>query len=409
MRATLVLLGLIVALFADSRPPAAPDAGREAFVGLGCGECHVAPALGDVGRPKGTRRAGPVLDGSQPWRSREWQLAHLHDPRSVSPDSTMPSYAHLFEPDPNAKKVAGFVQDVGGDDGIVTEEECPSWGFPRSWSHFLALYDRGDGVISLADVAPRPTARVEALLDLLESWESADAPEFERAPAPVEGSVDRGRELHQRYCAGCHGESGNGSGPAARFFRNHPPRNFLRGEYKFRSTFVGASPTDRDLFESIRNGVGASMPAWRQLSDRQVWDLVAWLKSLSPMDEEPPVDMGESRVPFDAESVSLGERIYREFKCDSCHGAEGKGDGPAADETRGSLGEINRPADYTRGVKHLKTGADPGRIVRTFLTGMQGTPMPSFASSFAACESAPPDHAPWHLAHYILHQAGVRR
>jgi len=409
MRALLFLLILAIAALAvaDQRPVPEFEAGRRAYLALGCGECHVAPALGDVGRPQGTRRAGPVLDGSQPWRSREWQLAHLYDPRSILPGSAMPSYTHLFEADPGAEDVVTIVDRFGNGDGIVTREEYEERG-GEEWETVVGSLDRGDGVISLADVAPRPTARIEALLDLLEGLESPDPPALVRAPAPSgDPSVQRGRNVHLRYCAGCHGETGNGAGPAAWFFRNHPPRNFRRGEYKFRSTPIGAAPTDADLFESIRNGVGSSMPAWRELSDKQIWDLVGWLKSLAPMDEEPPIQMGRSPVPFDAASVALGAMVYREFKCDTCHGDEGRGDGQAAEQTRGSLGEINRPADYTRGVKHLKTGPDPGRIVRTFLTGMQGTPMPSFASSFATAASAPPDEAPWHLAHFILFQAGV--
>ena len=66
-----------------------------------------------------------------------------------------------------------------------------------------------------------------------------------------------------------------------------------------------------------------------------------------------------------------------------------------------------RPTDYTRGAKFLKGGADARSLVRVFLTGLHGTPMPNYAENFAVVESAPAADAPWHLAHFVLRQAGV--
>ena len=41
-----------------------------------------------------------------------------------------------------------------------------------------------------------------------------------------------GREVYATYCVGCHGEKGDGSGPAARFL-DPKPRDFRVGRIKF--------------------------------------------------------------------------------------------------------------------------------------------------------------------------------
>jgi cytochrome c oxidase cbb3-type subunit 2 len=125
---------------------------------------------------------------------------------------------------------------------------------------------------------------------------------------------------------------------------------------------------------------------------RPVFD---WMEDSRP--KEMPI--GEPPFPYSEASAAKGERVYRELQCASCHGLEGRGDGPSAATTRGNLGEVVLPADYTKG---FKGGSDPKDIVRTFMTGLHGTPMPSFARNFATPE------APWHLAHYVLRQARAR-
>ena len=74
--------------------------------------------------------------------------------------------------------------------------------------------------------------------------------------------LEAGKQVYTRKCAQCHGDDGQGTGPAANevFPR---PRDFTRGIYKIRSTPSGTVPTDDDLFRSITNGLpGTSMPGW---------------------------------------------------------------------------------------------------------------------------------------------------
>ena len=64
------------------------------------------------------------------------------------------------------------------------------------------------------------------------------------AAPPTEGaaSVD-GKALFARHCANCHGEQGDGKGPAAVFL--YPkPRDLTSGKFKVRTTGSGEMPTE---------------------------------------------------------------------------------------------------------------------------------------------------------------------
>jgi hypothetical protein len=89
-------------------PRAAPaslvEAGRWVYVDEGCDNCHGAPdadiaraleTLGRVPSPEALRN--PI--GPTP-RSAGWRARHLMDPRSVSPRSIMPPFAHLAASSP---------------------------------------------------------------------------------------------------------------------------------------------------------------------------------------------------------------------------------------------------------------------------------------------------------------------
>jgi high-affinity iron transporter len=82
-----------------------------------------------------------------------------------------------------------------------------------------------------------------------------------------------GRVLFHAHCAICHGERADGHGLRQLGFE-HPPANFSDPSWRER-----CSP--ERAFETIRHGrVGTAMPAWHQLSDEQIWQLVAYLRSV---------------------------------------------------------------------------------------------------------------------------------
>lgn len=205
-------------------------------------------------------------------------------------------------------------------------------------------------------------------------------------------------ELYQRHCSSCHGEKGDGQGPAA-YLLWPKPRDFTRGVYKFRSTPTGAPPTDQDLHRTLQRGVaGTSMPSWDRLSEQELTDVINYVKSFSDIFTyedaiEPPIAIASAPKSTEA-SVQAGKQVYIEMECEKCHGPRGKGDGSAASTLTDDLERPIRPYDFTRGPGLMKGGVSPEDIYRTFMTGLDGTPMPSFIDDLT-------EEQRWQLVHYI--------
>lgn len=217
------------------------------------------------------------------------------------------------------------------------------------------------------------------------------------AQAPGPPSAERGRVVYRRACASCHGERGDGRGPAAEG-PDPLPRDFTRATYRFRSTPSGSLPTDGDLRRTVARGVpGTRMPAWeRILPGRDIDDVVAYLKTFSPrFAAEPP---GEplalpALVPATPASLARGRALWKEMDCLRCHGPEGYGNGVGAtDELKEDNGRVIRPANFHRGIYRSGTGGLD--LARTIRAGVDGTPMPSFADAVA------PEDVP-HLVNYV--------
>lgn len=211
-------------------------------------------------------------------------------------------------------------------------------------------------------------------------------------------SLKEGRRLYRILCATCHGIKGQGDGPMAPFLRP-PPRDFTRGIFKWRSTPSGTLPTDDDLVRTIWRGIkGTAMPSFGDLlSERQIRSLVAYIKTFSPrfQREKPgtPIPIPPS-PPITPKTIARGKQLYEQLQCWQCHGESGKGDGPAALTLRDEKGRPIKPFDFTTGV--YRCGGRPEDIYRTFVTGIDGTPMPSFA------DALPDPDDRWALVHFIL-------
>jgi mono/diheme cytochrome c family protein len=75
-------------------------------------------------------------------------------------------------------------------------------------------------------------------------------------------------------CALCHGKKGDGKGGLAKLY-DPPPRNFTCGNTM---SVIG----DGQLFWVIRYGsTDTGMPPHRDLSDKQIWQLVAYVRQLA--------------------------------------------------------------------------------------------------------------------------------
>jgi hypothetical protein len=75
------------------------------------------------------------------------------------------------------------------------------------------------------------------------------------------GNADTGKQLYFRYCWGCHGFRGDGTGENGPYL-NILPRNFVAAQFKCRSTHTGTLPTDEDVYNTIERGVvNSNMPS----------------------------------------------------------------------------------------------------------------------------------------------------
>ena len=208
-----------------------------------------------------------------------------------------------------------------------------------------------------------------------------------RAGVPTSGptrSGSRARQLYLKYCAQCHGEKGDGEGYATPHLLPRP-RNFTTGKFKVRTTPNGALPTHQDLVNIIRRGMPyTSMPAWPDLSDQEVSDLAHFITTFSPdfsnAENAPkPVEL-PSAPNATNESIELGKKLYEETGCVKCHGTLGRGDGPSAPTLMDDWGHPIRAADLAQSWT-FRGGSSREDIFRTMSTGLNGTPMPSFADA----------------------------
>ena len=205
--------------------------------------------------------------------------------------------------------------------------------------------------------------------------------------------LKHGEWVYRGLCIGCHGVDGDGNGAvwelADVYAPEHKlprrPRDFTEAVFKLRSTPSGSFPTDVDLFKSISRGLVADhdMPAFKFLPERDRWAVVAYIKTLSPRWEEEadwqeaPITIAEPPLP-DAGMLVAGKGVYERMQCAECHGPVGKGDGPSAPGLEDDSGLPIVPRDFTDAAQFVGD-SNPKGVYQTFTTGLDGTPMPSFA------------------------------
>ena len=267
--------------------------GRQIFIQEGCWHCHtqfVRPVaheelrygpvsdaseyLYEIPQLFGTRRVGPDLAREAGKRPDDWQLAHLYNPRYTVPWSIMPGFPWLFEekdgkvvPTDDAKALVAYLQSLG-----------------------------------------------RLKLPIMQAHEASFRKTFRPGTPPLENEamVRRGKELFLRECSGCHGVNGDGFTPTQQFLS--PPAQDL-------ST---VRPTAEYVFELLNLGIpGSAMPNFRDYPAEDLWAIAFYVKRLY---RKPVALKALRKTP---EMVERGKALY-ESMCITCHGPEGRGDGPAA-------------------------------------------------------------------------------
>jgi cytochrome c oxidase cbb3-type subunit 2 len=138
------------------------------------------------------------------------------------------------------------------------------------------------------------------------------------------------------------------------------------------------------------------MPSWQALTRQQRIDLVAYIKSFSHrfQEEKPgtPVVI-PAETSSTVQSVERGGELFQKMNCWSCHGKQGHGNGPSAIGLTDSKGYPITPYDFTS-TTQFKCGEGDQDIFRVLMTGLDGTPMPSFSDALDPSQT-------WDLVHFV--------
>jgi cytochrome c oxidase cbb3-type subunit I/II len=428
--------------------------GRRVYLREGCWYCHsqyVRPVTGetrrwgpvseageytfDVPHLFGTRRIGPDLTRVGLKYSDEWHYAHFWNPRMLSVDSIMAPFRGLFDSPGDRIKIVddgagnrtlektSFTQalfDFGSKEqikltpnlaGLLFVPQQARGKFPLIWTPNNEYTGDTVAIAAETDDLRGLIAYVQKLGMNRGKWRDLFEPQqIEVTDVTLPRSAEwiaYGKEVYERRCIGCHGEKGDGNGPAATFLFNQRPRNFDAGVFKFRLTQKPV-PTDGDLLRTITRGVrGTAMPAWYELPLTDRLAVIQYIKYELAVDrsdpakpyafftEEPPgqpLYVGQPPAPSQ-QILDRGKEVWQNAKCWECHGQTGKGDGEKAPGLKDDFNFPVRPADLTSG--QFKSGPSVQDIFRTMSTGFSGTPMPSYRDSLVEQDR-------WALAYYVL-------
>lgn len=251
------------------------------------------------------------------------------------------------------------------------------------------------GVLILLDIARSIYARVGyEQPNAIWQPDPAQYAELNWPPgADLPANAPIGQRVYAQHCAVCHGPDGRGNGPAAPSLRPHP-RDFTKGQFKYKSTPVGQPPTDEDLIRVVSEGLQASaMPYWRDLlTEQEIREVISYIKSMSPVFQKttPRPLAIPPRVPADEASVGRGKALFAGRGCSVCHGPNGRGMIPMIDMNGYTVISRDLSAPWT-----FRGRSTPEQIWLRITTGLAPSPMPAFETVLIPTER-------WDLVNYVL-------
>lgn len=203
-----------------------------------------------------------------------------------------------------------------------------------------------------------------------------------------------GKKVYDTYCVACHGENGDGNGRDAHLMKIKPT-DFRDGVYEFKSTAGASLPTKGDIVRTLELGVRTTaMLPQLQLSHSEMEAVAGYIMDFSKKfkTEKPGKVVQIPPAPEKTTAmVKAGKTIFDQA-CAVCHGTNGEGDGPIAATLKDYKGRPIRPANLTQ--RPLMRSNTPRAMYRTIVTGLNGTPMPSFEESYKPKQV-------WSLVYYL--------
>lgn len=171
---------------------------------------------------------------------------------------------------------------------------------PEPTELVVAAYDHESGVLTFTEALPMtPEAGAKLLID------------------PGE-KLKYGKRLYLEHCMHCHGVTGDGNGPTARYL-NPKPRDYRSGVFKFTSTNTTQNARREDLARIVRNGIpGTYMPSFLLLTDDEmsaIVEYVRWLACRGRVEQYLADDLSKQRS-YTAEAYSEADREGREALID---------------------------------------------------------------------------------------------
>ncbi len=367
---------------------------QQAFERLDCLTCHRVDGRGGTVRPGGGGMEGPDLSrtGLKGYDSA-WHEKHVQksaaapegpwkvsfSPVSTTDQALLKTYldTRIAAPQLVAAKSVFFshgclgchkVSGVGGDDGPdlsragekdpgqVSFKEVPGQPTMQNW---MAEHFRAPASVVVGSQMPPANLSQQEIDQLTLFTLSLRRKELREIYLPKdrlravkfnerEFSSD-GATLFGAFCAGCHGEDGQGRRlPGLVSFPSIANPDFL------------ASVSDDFLAHTVQNGrPGRKMPGWLKdggLRAEEIKAVVAHVRTLGNTSQQP--DTRPAR--WITASAAQGKSIFESI-CSGCHGPQGKGgQGPALNN------------------KVLLESATDSYLVETISRGRRGTAMASF-------------------------------
>ena len=221
---------------------------------------------------------------------------------------------------------------------------------------------------------------------------------LERLTSGTPQQLDRGEQVYEDQCATCHGDQGRGGAEIGD----------RMGADGFVNTDVERSGL-KSIYSVIAHGYEYNderHPVFDNLFHQDQWAVAHYVHNLidDPNPDPPQVverireeardgvcdpaireEVAGLAEPEDEAQVAQGADIY-EVRCATCHGDEGRGDGPGA-------GTVPPARDFHDPADEWTNGTSPLAIFNTLDQGIEGTAMTPFGHL--------PDDELWAMVHFV--------